>query len=296
MPRKLILKGFLFLIAASTFLAYLILSSYHFNELKPRISRAFLDLTGRELTLSGNIQLKIGYRPALTVEDAHLENVSWGSRPELVKINRLELQVALLPLIRGDIDIRRFILVEPDILLERDHSGRWNIGLKGEKGKAGAEVKEGEMAQEWQLPLFALNQLQIKRGRLIYKDGRSGKTYRVSLESASAAAEHNDSPVAIRVKGAYGGRSFQVQGTLGPLTSFADPDKAWPLNLVGKTGRATVSADGVIMDVANAKGFSFIVKTEGQSTADITDLINITQVPELRPFKVTGKVSDLMAN
>jgi uncharacterized protein involved in outer membrane biogenesis len=292
-PRKLILKGVLFLIAASTFLAYLILSSYHFNELKPRISRAFWDLTGRELTLSGNIQLKIGYRPALTVEDAHLENVSWGSRPELVKINRLELQVALLPLLRGDIDIRRFILVEPDILLERDNSGRWNIGLKGEKGKAAAEVKKAGMAEEWELPLFALNQLQIKRGRLIYKDGQSGKTYSVTLESASAAAAHSDSPVAIMVKGAYGGRSFQVKGTLGPLASLADPDKAWPLNLVAKTGRATVSAEGVIKDVANAKGFSFIVKTEGQSTTDITDLINITQVPELRPFKVTGKVSDL---
>ena len=149
MHRKLILKAALFLIGVSTFMAYLIVSSYDFNELKPRISRVFWDLTGRELTLSGNIQLKIGYRPALTVEDAHLENVSWGSRPELVKINRLELQVALLPLIRGDIDIRRFILVEPDILLERDNSGRWNIGLKGEKGKADAELKKAMTHPKW---------------------------------------------------------------------------------------------------------------------------------------------------
>ncbi len=292
MHRKLILKAALFLIGASTFLAYLIISSYHFNELKPRISKVFWDLTGRELTLRGNIQLKIGFRPALTVEDAHLENVSWGSRPELVKINRLELQVALLPLIRGDIDVRRFILVEPDILLERDKSGRWNMGLKREEGKADAEVKKEEEAEEWELPLFALNRLQIKRGRLTYKDGQSGKTYSVTLDSVVAAAANNDSPVAITVRGAYGGRSFEVAGTLGPLTSLADPDKAWPLNLVAKTGRATIGVDGVIKDVANAKDFSFIIKTEGESTADITDLIKIADVPELSPFKVTGKIAD----
>ena len=292
MPWRLIIKGALFLIGASVFLIYLIVSSYHFNELKPRISRVVRELTGRELTLRGNIQLKIGFRPALTVEDAHLENVSWGSRPDLVKINRLELQVALLPLIRGDIQVRRFILVEPDILLERDKSGTWNIGFKREKGEAEAGAKREEAANKWELPLFALNQLQIKKGRLIYKDGQSAKTYSVALDSVSAAATSIDSPVAIKVKGVYRERSFEVAGTLGALTSFTDPDKAWALNLVGQTRRATVSADGVIKDLANGRNFSFVVKTEGQSTADITDLLNITQLPDLRPFKVTGKVSD----
>ncbi len=292
MSWRVIIKGALFLIGASTFLVYLIVSSYHFNELKPRISRVVRELTGRELTLRGNIQLKIGLRPALTVEDAHLENVSWGSRPELVKINRLELQVALLPLIRGDIEVRRFVLVEPDILLERDNSGTWNIGFKREKGEAEAGVKGEVTSGEWGLPLFALNQLQIKKGRLIFKDGRSAKTYSVALHSVSAAAANNESPVSIKVKGAYRERSFEVAGTLGALTSFADPDKAWPLNLVGKTGRATVSADGVIKDLAKGRNFSFVVKTEGQSTADITDLINIPQIPDLRPFKVTGRVSE----
>ena len=100
MHRGLILKALLFLVGASTFLAYLVVSSYQFNELKPRITKVFWELTGRELSLRGNVQLKIGFRPALTVEDAHLENVSWGSRPELVKINRLELQVALEQFLR----------------------------------------------------------------------------------------------------------------------------------------------------------------------------------------------------
>ncbi len=293
MPWKLIFKGALFLIGASTFLAYLIISSYHFNELKPRISRVVWELTGRELTLSGNIMLKIGFRPALVVEDVHFENVSWGSRPDLARIRRFELQVAILPLMRGDIDVRRLVLVEPDILLETDKSGKWNIGLRGNMEEATAGVREGGIGKEWELPLFALNQLQIKKGHLAYKNGQSGKTYKLSLDSVSAAATDADSPVDLTFKGAYRGRSFELKGTLGPLTSLADPEKTWPLDLVAKTGSANVRANGAIKDVANAKGFSFIVRTEGQSTADITDMIHLSKVPDLRPFKVTGKVFDL---
>ncbi len=293
MPGKLILKAALFLIGASTFLAYLIVSSYHFNELKPRISRLVWDLTGRELTLSGNIMFKIGFRPALVVEDVHFENASWGSRPELVRMRRFELQVAILPLIRGDIDVRRLVLVEPDILLETDKSGRWNIGVRENRGEAHERMREAEKGQEWEVPFFALKQLQIKKGHLVYKNGQSGKTYRVSLDSVSAAATNAASPVDLTLKGAYRGRSFELKGTLGPLNSFADPEKTWSLDLVAKTGSATVRANGAIKDVANAKGFSFIVRTEGQSTADITELIHITNVPDLRPFKVTGRVFDL---
>lgn len=292
MHGKWIIKVALFLMGASTFLAYLIISSYHFDELKPRISKVVWDLTGRELTLSGNIQLKIGFRPALVVEDVRFENASWGSRPELAMIRRFELQVAILPLIRGDIDVRRLILVEPDILLETDKSGRWNIGVTEKKGEADAEVKGGEVKGKGELPLFALNRLQIKKGHLVYKNGRSEKTYKVSLDSVSATATNTDSPVDLRFEGAYRGRSIEIAGTLGSLTSFADPEKACPLSLVAKTGNATVRAEGVIEDAANARGFSFNVRTEGQSTADITDLINLGKVPVLSPFQVTGKLAD----
>ena len=39
---------------------YVILLSYNYNSLKPEIIRAVKDDTGRELTLGGDISLKIG--------------------------------------------------------------------------------------------------------------------------------------------------------------------------------------------------------------------------------------------
>ncbi len=89
---------------------YVFLSTYNFEDLKPKMVRAVKDSTGRELTLGGNIKLEVGLRPSLAVDDVSFQNSSWGSRPELAKVKRLEVQVALLPLLSKKIDIRRSLL------------------------------------------------------------------------------------------------------------------------------------------------------------------------------------------
>jgi len=106
------------LFAALIITIYVILSSYDYNNLKPHIAQAAKDATGRGLTLEGNINLKISLTPALVVENVSFQNAPWGSRPELARIKRFEVQVALFPLIFGNINVKRFVLIEPDIMIE----------------------------------------------------------------------------------------------------------------------------------------------------------------------------------
>ena len=100
MRWKWILGIIIFLIVAVTVTIYAILSSYDFNNLKPQIAQMVKDSTGRELFLGGDIEIKIGLTPTLVIEDVSFQNVSWGSRPEMAKIKRLELKLAVLPLFR----------------------------------------------------------------------------------------------------------------------------------------------------------------------------------------------------
>ena len=85
-----------FLVVAFIVAIYAILSSYDFNDLKPQISQMVKDSTGRELSLGGDLELKIGLIPALVVEDVSFQNVSWGSRPELAKIRAFFMPLASL--------------------------------------------------------------------------------------------------------------------------------------------------------------------------------------------------------
>lgn len=102
------------------------LATFDAEDYKPRIEAAARDATGRELTLAGPIRLKPSLRPTLEVKDATFANAEWGSRPAMARLAAMEVALAVLPLLRGEIAIERLVLVEPDILLETDAEGRGN--------------------------------------------------------------------------------------------------------------------------------------------------------------------------
>ena len=98
------------LVVAAIIAVLIVVSGYDYNKLKPAVARAVMGATGRELTMAGDVRLDIGFRPGLYVEDVSLQNASWGSRPRMAEVKRFEVQVALLPLIGGKIDVRKLIL------------------------------------------------------------------------------------------------------------------------------------------------------------------------------------------
>ena len=91
------------------------------------MERAAWESTGRELKFGGDIDLKIGLTPTLVLQEVSLQNAPWGSGPDLLSVKRFEVQVALLPLLGGAIEVKRAVLVDPEILIETDASGRSNF-------------------------------------------------------------------------------------------------------------------------------------------------------------------------
>jgi len=292
MRWKWILGIAVFLVVAVIVATYAILSSYDFNDLKPQIARMVKDTTGRELYLGGNLDLEIGLIPALVIEDVSFQNVSWGSRPELVKIRRLEVQVAVLPLLRRVVQVKRLVLVEPDILIETNSAGKSNLKFETiKKRKAAKSVAEAPAYVKSILSALTFNDIRIEKGRLAFKDGQSGRAYTVTLERATAVARI-DGPVALKLNGGYNRKPFRVKATLGSLTALTDPDKTWPVKLTSQIAGSTVTIDGVARDPIKGKGLAITVTGTGRSIPEILKLFNITYIPDLGPFDVTAKLTD----
>jgi uncharacterized protein involved in outer membrane biogenesis len=292
MRWKWILGVLFVLVVVFIVTTYAILSNYDFNGLKPQMALAVKDATGRELTLAGDIELEIGLRPTLIVEDVGLQNAPWGSRPELAKIKRLQIRVALLPLIIGTVEVRRLILIEPDLLIESNKSGKSNLEFETAKQDNAAKPKEqvstgGRVA----MPALVMREMSIQNGRLTFKDGQSGKTYAVALESLTAVAGP-DNLIALGLRGAYNSRPCQAEGTVGRLANLTNPGMAWPVKLTVKAVGSTVAIDGTIKDVFNSKDLALAVQARGQSIPDVVELFNVKNFPDLGPFKVSGNLAD----
>jgi uncharacterized protein involved in outer membrane biogenesis len=93
------------LVIALVATVYVVLITYDYNKLKPLLARMVQGATGRELWLGSDINLSLGLLPSLVAQDVALANAPWGSKPEMISIERLTLQVRLLPLLRRDIEV-----------------------------------------------------------------------------------------------------------------------------------------------------------------------------------------------
>jgi uncharacterized protein involved in outer membrane biogenesis len=281
-----------FLIVALIVGIFAILSSYDFNDLKPQIARMVKDTTGRELSLKGDLELEIGLNPTLVIEDVSFRNASWGSRPELAKIRRLEVQVAVLPLIRRIILFKRLILIEPDFLIETNSAGKSNFEFETlKKRKAAKSVEKAPAHGKTILSALTFNEIRMEKSRFKYNGRQSGRTYTVILESATASAKP-DGTVALELNGGYNNKPFRVNAILGSLTALTDPDKAWPVKLTSNIAGSTVIIDGTARDPIKGKGLDITVTGNGRSIPEVLKQYNITYIPDLGPFDVTARLTD----
>ena len=269
--------------------AYVLLSAYDYNKFKPHIAKVVEDATGRKLTLAGDIDLEVGLSPTLVVEDVSFQNATWGSRPELAKLKRFEIQIALLPLILKRIAVKRILLVSPDILVETDSSGKSNLDFETGEG----ESQKPEKKKSARFPRVALIQTLIENSRITFKDGTSARTYVLTGQTLRSTSKDYDSPHRLEFKGALNDIPLEFAGTLGPIHALADSKRAWPLDLTLKAAGTTVSVDGSIRDVMNLKDVNLALHLEGRSIPEVARLLPMSDVPDLGPFKIGLGLSDV---
>jgi uncharacterized protein involved in outer membrane biogenesis len=280
--------GILFIVLVTL---YVILLNFDFNYFKPQIAQAVREATGRKLSMEGNIELAVGLTPSLVMKEVGFMNASWGSRSEMARIKRFEIQVSLLPLIRKIIEIERLVLIEPDILIETDNAGNSNLRFDTTSPNKPPESEERAPPSSKSFASdLIFKEVRIKNGRLAFKDGTSGQTYDLTINRAKAVTG-TDGPVSLEIKGLYHRRVFQIKGVLGPLAHLFDPDNPWSLKLTADTDELSVSVDGDIKDPLNGKGLNIAVTAKGESLFT-ADLFNLSTLPDVGPFSLVARLSD----
>jgi hypothetical protein len=286
MRLKIVLLAMVGVLVVLVVAVVVVLKSIDVNAYKPLIAEQAKAATGRELTIRGNLDLQIGFSPAVVVKDVAFANAPWGSRPEMVKLAQFEVEVALLPLIFRQIQIKRLILVQPDILLETDAkgAGNWSFGAPAAAPSA-TQPPGGKVA----IPAVAVQRLRIEKGTLAYRDGRTKQTTTLALDRLDVEAQDIASPLAFDLAAAYNGKAFALTGTVGALADLQAPSKPFPVKLTLKAGGATVEVDGSVAKPMEADGLNLKVGAKGAELADVAKFAG-QQVPPIGPFAVAAQV------
>jgi len=268
-----------FLIMALMVAVYVLLASYDYNSLKPRIARMVKDATGRELNLSGEINLDFGFSPALVMTDVTFANVPWGSQPQMIKIAKLQARVRLLPLLFRDVELQHIGLEGVEVLLETDQSGQGNWDLI-------AGESADKRARSFKPNQLDIDNIRIENLSLTLRDGKTGSATRLTLISFGVTRQDTADMLTIDLRAEYNGQPVTLSGKTGSIRNLL-ANQRYPLKLTGSVSNANIQIDGAINDVLNLNGIDLKARASGKDLAKL-ELIKNIRLPVTSAFDVTG--------
>lgn len=262
------------------------------NSLKPRIVAAVEQATGRKLALNGPIGLKVSLWPTVELQNVALANPPGFSRPDTATLQRLDLQLAILPLLRHRVVIDRLVLVKPDIALETNAQGatNWQFAPAGKtppKPSHGANGGSTPMA-------ISVHDVLIQDGTVVWRDDRTHKLLTLGLPSLSAHAAGPDAPTTLAVKAAYNGMPVTLNGEIGSLARLQQPDATtpWPVKLTLAAAGATVSVDGSLTHPMQGRGYALTVTGAVPDLTKLAPLLPGVTLPPLHGVTFDTRIAD----
>jgi AsmA protein len=254
-------------LVALVIIALLVVPSFvDLQSYKPRIEKMVSEATGRPFSIGGDIDLSLFPWVGFSSSDIHLGNPPGFEEKDFASLKSIEVRVKLIPLISKDIQVKRFIVEEPRIALEKSKSGRTNWEDMGKKSAEGAPKPAKEKAQEGGpaegLPIkgLAVGEFAVKKGSLLWIDQSKGERKEISDLNLRLYDVSLDRPIRLALSAILDGQPIELKGNVGPLGK--DPGKGTlPLDLSIKALKELeVSLKGKLVDPATNQQFDLAIK------------------------------------
>ena len=187
--------------------------------------------TGREFRIEGGLSFQLLPTIAVVAKDVSFGNAPWGSRKEMATVKRAAFEVAVAPLLHGQLHVLSVAVDGADVLLETDKHGHPNwIFSSGDKATA-APAASGATAS----PAVNLDRVVLSDARVAYRVGLTQATRSVDIKSLEIVSRGEQTVLSAQFAGEH--RQWKLDGKTGRYEALLQGDSDWPFE-------AQLSADG----------------------------------------------------
>lgn len=142
-----------------------------FSQVSDKVEQA----TNRKLSISGDKTLSLFPALKLEMNDVYFSNMDSGSQKNMISMKQLAINIPWLSLFSGELKLEKFVIIEPNILLEKDKAGRVNWDLFSQSGSETQKTKNDAQLpnQQSNIPSdfdIKLGEVAIYGGKLTYLD------------------------------------------------------------------------------------------------------------------------------
>jgi len=221
--------------------------------------------TGRDLAFAGPVKLKLSLHPALAANGVTLASRPGDARADMVRLDHVEAQIGLLPLLWGEVRVSRVLVDGADILLDQDAQGRGNWEFAPPVPADGRKVEAPATA-------IRVTQLVFRRVALHLQDPADES---LAIDRATFDTDGLSTPIALTLDGQWHGRHLAVTGLLSSLKEVFVEEKPLSLRLKALMPGLVASADGTVKNAWQGLDVALSMTAELNDSADLDPLIGL---------------------
>ena len=264
--------------AAAVFLATLDLNRY-----KTEIGWQLERVTGRSVTLGGDIRFALSLLPTVVVEDVSVANASWGKAPHLAHVGRFEARVGLLEILSGQLAVSRLSLEQLELMLETDARGQGNWEREATASAPAQAPAASEAAR------VALHEVELKDIRFSYSDGVTGAKHKAVVELLSLVSTVSQGPLQLELTATVNDLPLRATGTVSPFAELM-ANRPYSVDLDGTLHVLDFKLTGMLPEPLTATAAEFRFDVNLPSLADLNIPLDM-KLPKYGPLRASGLLS-----
>lgn len=238
-----------------------------------RIASARLN---REVSIAGDLDVRLwSWQPRATVEGVRIANAPWAGRDPLGTFEKITVQIRLVPLLWGNVDLRLLRFDRPELRLYADARGRRNW-----------DFSDGRKKEPMRLP--PIRSFIVADGRMSYLDVKRDLRFEGTINAAETLGDRSRGFELVG-QGTINRQPFRMEVTGGPLVNI-ERDRPYPFNAEIRAGRTYITANGAVPKPFDLGRFHMFTTARGPDLSDLYPLTGVA-LPNTPPYSLRGRLS-----
>jgi len=247
---------------------------FDWSMLRSALAERLTDELGREFVIDGRMDGRLGLQPRIEARDIRLANADWGTRPNMVEIESLQIRVDLRSLARGSLVFPSLQVRGAAVYLETDADGRSNWDLNRDRDEP-----------PW-IPL--IERLVIEDSRLNIVDHRHEVEFDTIIAAAEATSpERGEQPVKADASGRFQGEAFDVAMRGASLVDLRAQDEPYPLEVEVQMGSTELVLTGSVERPFRPTDVVMALSIKGPNLYLLAPVLQLP-FPSTRPYELSG--------
>lgn len=201
--KTIVLASLIVVVLVSIILVYFLLT-FDSNYYKNDIARLVSEQTGRELTIEGDLSLKVFPDISINMGKATLQNAEGYSPEHIAKIDAADIAVELFPMLEKQLKVREVTLDGLVLSLHKqaDGSSNWDTFLSESKQQESGKTEQDINLQNL-IAGFSVAGISLNNANISWQDDTSGQYITLSPLNLQTGTLKPGQPLPIQLQTLY---------------------------------------------------------------------------------------------